>query len=67
MAQIGPKRKGKQMNIEIRLNDGTTLNASFDPSHKGELEVFYTNQKAFRQISGYIMRDNSGKVLKVEI
>jgi hypothetical protein len=55
------------MNIEIRLNDGTTLNASYDPSHKDDLITFYSNQYNSRQIAGYVMRDNSNKIVKVAI
>jgi hypothetical protein len=55
------------MNIEIRLNDGTVLNASFDPIHKDDLITYYANQYNSRQIAGYVMRDNSGSVVKVGI
>jgi hypothetical protein len=55
------------MNIEIRLNDGTTLNASYDPSHKDDLITYYSNQYNSRQIAGYVMRDNSNKIVKVAI
>jgi hypothetical protein len=55
------------MNIEIRLNDGTTLNASYDPIHKDDLITFYSNQYNSRQIAGYVMRDNSNKIVKVAI
>jgi hypothetical protein len=55
------------MNIEIKLNDGTTLNASFDPSHKDDLITYYANQYNSRQIAGYVMRDNSNKIVKVAI
>jgi hypothetical protein len=55
------------MNIEIRLNDGTTLNASYDPSHKDDLITYYANQYNSRQIAGYVMRDNSNKIVKVAI
>jgi hypothetical protein len=55
------------MNIEIRLNDGTTLNASYDPSHKDDLITYYSNQYNSKQIAGYVMRDNSNKIVKVAI
>ena len=55
------------MNIEIKLLDGTTLNASFDPSHKDDLITYYANQYNSRQIAGYVMRDNTNKIVKVSI
>lgn len=55
------------MNIEIKLNDGTTLNASYDPSHKDDLITYYSNQYNSRQIAGYVMRDNSNKIVKVAV
>jgi hypothetical protein len=55
------------MNIEIRLNDGTVLNASYDPTHKDDLITYYANQYNSRQIAGYVMRDNSNKIVKVAI
>lgn len=55
------------MNIEIKLNDGTTLTASYDPCHKDDLIAYYSNQYNSRQIAGYVMRDNSNKIVKVEI
>jgi hypothetical protein len=55
------------MNVEIRLNDGQVLHASFDPSHKDDLITYYANQYASKQIAGYVMRDNSGSVVKVGI
>ena len=61
------QRKGQEMNIEIRLNDGTTLLASYEASQEEMLKVFYDNQKTHRQISGYIMRNNRGKIVKLAI
>jgi hypothetical protein len=55
------------MNVEIRLNDGQVLHASYDPSHKDDLITYYANQYNSRQIAGYVMRDNSGSVVKVGI
>jgi hypothetical protein len=55
------------MNVEIRLNSGEVLHASYDPIHKDELITYYANQYNSRQIAGYVMRDNSNKIVKVAI
>jgi hypothetical protein len=55
------------MNITITLNDGTVLNASYDPTHKDDLITYYANQYNSKQIAGYVMRDNSNKIVKVAI
>jgi hypothetical protein len=55
------------MNVEIRLNSGEVLHASFDPSHKDNLITYYANQYASNLIAGYVMRDNSGSVVKVGV
>ena len=55
------------MNVEIRLNSGEVLHASYDPIHKDELNTYYANQYAGKLIAGYVMRDNSGSVVKVGI
>jgi hypothetical protein len=55
------------MNIEIKLLDGTTLNASFDSSHRDDLITYYANQYNSKQIAGYVMRDNSNKIVRVAV
>ena len=51
------------MNLEITLNDGSKLYPSFDPSHLELLKVSYSNMFKFRQIAGYVIRDNNNQIV----
>lgn len=53
------------MNVEVKLNDGTTIYPSFEPGPTTlqQLRQFYVNQYMTLQIQGFAIRDNKGNVL----
>jgi hypothetical protein len=55
------------MNVEVILNDGTKLFPSFDPTHSELIKVAYSNLYKFRQIAGYIIRDNNNQIVQFNV